>query len=171
MLALQENEFAPYQQPYLDAVENKDKGIIENLEDSLEKLLQLLKNLPKEKQLYNYAEDKWTIKELIQHIIDCERVFAYRTLCFARKDKTHLPGFEQDDYMANYDSNSRIFEDLINEFVFVRNSTILMFKSFDAEILKSLGIASGYSQSVRALGYIIAGHQLHHTNIIKERYL
>jgi len=170
MLVLKSNESAPYQQPYLNAVD-KSKGIIKNLEDALDGLLQLVKDLPEEKQLYSYAEGKWTIKELIQHIIDSERVFVYRALRFARKDETHLSGFEQDDYVANDDSNNRVFEDLINEFVFVRKSTILMFKSFDDEILKTYGTASGYSQSVRALGYIIAGHQLHHTNIIKERYL
>ena len=171
MLQLNENEYAQYYKTYIDAVALNGKSIVQNLNDTLQEALELVSNLPEEKQLYRYAEGKWTIKELIQHIIDSERVFNYRALRFARNDATSLPGFEQDDYVAIYDANKRDFKDLLEEFEFTRKSSIALFKSFGDEELKRIGIASASNMSVRALGYIISGHLKHHMNIIKERYL
>ena len=121
--------------------------------------------------MYSYAEGKWTIKELVQHIIDAERVLSYRALRFSRNDTTNLSGFDEDWYVANSNGNERNFKDMLQEFIHVRNSTILLFKSFKPEMLLINGTASNSDMSVRALGFIIAGHQTHHLKIIKEKYL
>ena len=171
MLQLNENEYAHYYKPYIDALMADEKSIVEHLKDTLDNALSVLSNLSEDKQMYSYADGKWTIKELLQHIIDTERVFAYRALCFARNDKTPLPGFEQDDYAAIYNANKREFRGLLEEFELTRKSIILLFKNFGEEELIRIGIASGNNMSVRALGYIISGHLQHHLNIIRERYL
>ena len=120
---------------------------------------------------YKYAEDKWTIKDMLLHIIDAERVFAYRALRFARADKTNLPGFEHDDYVVVANANGRIKASLLNEYNAQRESTIQLFSNFKDEMLMQIGVASGNPMSVRALGFVTAGHETHHCNIIKERYL
>jgi hypothetical protein len=171
MLQLNENEYAHYYKPYIDALVADKKSIVEHLKDTLDDAIGVLSNLPEDKQMYSYADGKWTIKELLQHIIDTERVFAYRALRFARNDATPLPGFEQDDYAAIYNANKRNYKELLEEFLFTRKSIISLFKSFDNEELIRIGIAGGNNMSVRALGYIISGHLQHHLNIIKERYL
>ena len=114
---------------------------------------------------------KWTIKELVQHIIDAERVLSYRALRFARRDATDLAGFEEDDYVKNSNGDTRDYNDLLVEFSAVRNATILLFNSFTDEALQRIGSASGSIISVRALGFIISGHLQHHLTIIKERYI
>ena len=111
------------------------------------------------------------MKELIQHIIDTERVFSYRALCFARNDNTSLPGFDQDVFVENDNANDRNYYDLLNEMEVLRKSSIQLFKSFSDEALLRVGVASNNKMSVRALGYLFSGHQMHHLNIIKERYL
>ena len=103
--------------------------------------------------------------------MDTERVFAYRALCFSRKDKAELPGFDQDDYLVHSNANSRSIDSLIEEYISIRNATITLYKSFSKEMLLEIGIASKSPLSVRAAGYIIAGHEKHHCNIVKERYL
>ncbi len=171
MLELNLNEYASFYQPYIDILDNNSKGVIKNLEDSIRQALLLLEDLSEEKQYYRYDDGKWTIKELIQHIIDTERVFAYRTLAFARNDATSLPGFDENDYVLHSNSNLRPYHDLILELKTVRTSSILLFKSLDNSDLEKTGVASGKLISVKALGYITSGHLLHHLKIIKERYL
>jgi len=171
MLQLNENEFAHFYKPYIDAVAGNKKGIIENLKYTLTEVLNTLSKIPENKQEYRYAEGKWTIKELIQHLIDSERVFAYRALRFARNDATELAGFEQDDYVAVFDANTRDFDELLEDLELTRKSTILLYKSFGEKELMQIGTASGNDMSVRALGYVISGHLVHHFNIMKERYL
>ena len=171
MLELNENEFAHFYKPYIDAVASNGKSIVENLKDTLTEVLNTLSKISENKQEYRYAEGKWTIKELIQHLIDSERVFAYRALRFARNDSTVLSGFEQDDYVAVFDANTRDFDELLEEMELTRKSTILLFKSFGEKELIRVGVASGNNMSVRALGYVISGHLVHHFNIMKERYL
>ncbi|WP_231874635.1 DinB family protein [Polaribacter atrinae] len=131
----------------------------------------MLRKLPKEKQSFTYAKGKWTMKELIQHVIDTERIFSYRALCFARNDKTSLPDFDQDLFVNNDNDNKRDYEDLLDEMSTLRKSTIQLYKSFSEEALLRIGVASENKISVRALGYLFSGHQIHHLNIIKERYL
>ncbi|WP_375240416.1 DinB family protein [Polaribacter sp.] len=168
---ISKSEYAPYFEQYMQLVSVEEMSIVDNLEASQKEFHNLLENLPVEKHNYAYDEDKWTLKELIQHVIDTERVFCYRALCFARNDKTELPGFDQDIFVDNDNANDRDFYELLSEMDVLRKSTIQMFKSFTSEALLRKGIASKNSISVRALGYLFSGHQLHHVNIIKERYL
>jgi uncharacterized damage-inducible protein DinB len=133
--------------------------------------VQFLQDLPAAKRNYRYADGKWTIRELFQHIIDTERIFAYRALCFARKDETPLPGFEENDYAENSKADKRDWEDMVEEFKAVRKSTQILFNSFDKEQLETAGTASGKSNYVLGIGFIMVGHVNHHVNIIKERYL
>ena len=165
------NEYAPYFEQYMQLVTKEGKSIIENMQDSQIEFDTILRNLPKEKHTFSYAEGKWTLKELIQHSIDTERVFCYRALCFARNDKTSLPGFDQDIFVDNGNANQLEFSNLLDEMSTLRKSTIQLYKSFSEEALLRIGVASGNKISVRALGYLFSGHQIHHLNIVKERYL
>lgn len=171
-LQLQKNEYAPFYQPYIDALD-ENINLIEELEISLHKTIQFIQDIPMDKFDYRYAEGKWTIKEIIQHIIDAERVFTYRALRFSRNDKTALPGFDENAYadVVNPTANKRHLKDLLTELTMVRHATIALFKSFTPEDLLKIGIASEREMSVRALGFIIIGHQNHHMKIFRERYL
>ena len=131
----------------------------------------LIKTIPAEKHDYRYAEGKWTIKDLIQHIIDGERIFSYRALRFARKDNTPLPGFDENLFAANAKTGKRSWNEMIEEFNTVRKATELLFMSFDEQDLESSGVASDNSVYVLGLGFICAGHCAHHLQVLKERYL
>lgn len=131
----------------------------------------LLESIPASKWDYRYGPGKWTIKELVLHLIDAERVFAYRALRFGRNDTTPLPGFDQDIYTPNSGANNRSGESLTKEFQHVRDTTIQLLKHFPQEAWDRVGTASGSPVSVRALAYIMGGHELHHVRILKERYL
>lgn len=133
--------------------------------------IRFLDTIPAEKYDYRYAEDKWTIKEVLQHIIDAERIFSYRALRFARKDKTPLPGFDENSFAAASKADARNWDKLVEEFKVVRRSSELLFHSFDEEQLQSDGISSNASNYVLALGFILIGHTMHHQKILKERYL
>ena len=145
------------------------------LMDALQKqtpaFTRFLEDLPEEKRNYRYEAGKWTIKEMLQHIIDAERIFAYRGLCFARKDTTPLPGFDENSYADNSRADKRDWDELVEEFKTVRKSTEILFGSFDNEQLESAGTASGKSNYARAIGFILVGHVNHHVKVIKERYL
>ncbi|NOT52030.1 MAG: DinB family protein [Chitinophagaceae bacterium] len=158
-----------YYHKYIDQVEGDD--ITKVFKSQTKSFLKFLDEIPRKKRDYKYAEDKWTIKEVLQHIIDTERVFAYRALCFARKDATPLPSFDENTYAASAKVENRKWKDLVEEFMAVRRSTEIMFNSFDEEQMETSGTASGKSMYVLAVGYIIAGHANHHINITKERYL
>jgi len=150
-------------------------AINDNLKSALERhqteLLSFLKNIPKKKWNYRYAEGKWSIKEVVQHIIDAERVFTYRALCFARKDQTPLPGFDENVFAANSNADDRTKKDLLKELRFVQASSVQMFDSFNEEQLSQPGIANEKPFYVQALAYIMVGHTLHHKKILEERYL
>jgi len=171
MLQLPDNEYAPFYKPYILAASKSEKGIIENLQGSLIDFFELLSELSQEKQLFAYDENKWTIKELVQHMIDTERVMSYGALRISRNDKIALPGFDENDYVLNANANQIPFVELLKEFSLVRKSSIAMYKGFTDEMLLHKGTASGTNVSVRALGYILTGHVLHHLKIIRERYL
>ena len=149
----------------------KDENVVKAIEKSGKSLRKLLKNIPKKKHDYAYAEGKWTIRELVQHMIDAERVFAYRALSFARKDATPLPSFDENAWASQSVANSRNWKDLITEFTALREASLSMFDSFSEDQLRSIGVASNKEVNVLALGYIIAGHVQHHIDIINERYL
>jgi uncharacterized damage-inducible protein DinB len=165
------SEYAPYFEQYIKLVYSEDTSILESLMSSQKEFESLLRNIPKEKHNFSYAEGKWTLKEVIQHIIDTERIFCYRALCFARNDKTSLPGYDQDVFVDNDNANDRNYYDLLDEMEVLRKSTIQLYKSFSEEALLRIGVASDEKMSVRALGYLFSGHQIHHLNVVKERYL
>lgn len=168
-IQLNDNEFAPFYKNYIKILGDVD--LFEILDSSLEEAVNTLKNLTEEKLVYRYAEGKWTIKELLQHIIDAERVMSYRALRFSRNDTTELHGFNEDWYVENSNGNHRNFDELLHEFMLIRKASISLFNSFTKEMLLMSGSANGNTISVRALGFIIAGHQMHHLKIIKEKYL
>jgi uncharacterized damage-inducible protein DinB len=163
------NEYSGHFSTYIQAAANVE--LIEELEICLHDFIKFVQNIPMDKFDYRYAEGKWTIKDIIQHLIDSERIFAYRALRISRNDKTPLPGFEENDYVENTNANGRSIQDLLTEFSAVRQSTILLFKSLTDEQLKRIGIASNNEISVRALGFVTIGHQKHHQKVFQERYL
>ena len=162
-------EYAPYTVMYIDLLPN-DGLILQYLQDNLDNTIRFVGSLAEDKLSYRHAEGEWTIKEILVHIIDDERIYCYRALRFARNDTTELPGFEQDEYVPYSAANDREIEAIIEEFASVRKATISFFKSLDEEALKRKGIGSGNIMSVRAAAYHIAGHELHHINSIKENY-
>ena len=168
-LQLSENEYAPFYKNYIKVL--GDVNLHEVLNDSFNDLMETLQEVPEEKLTYRYEEGKWTIKELLQHIVDAERVLSYRALRFSRNDATDLHGFDEDWYVDNSNGNDRDFKDILDEFSHLRKASISLFQSFTSEMLALAGSSNGSDMTVRALGFIIAGHQIHHLKIIKERYL
>jgi uncharacterized damage-inducible protein DinB len=164
----QPDEYASFHITYVKHVPESD--IIELLEQLKESTYNLFNNLDENKANYAYAEGKWTLKEVLGHMIDTERTFAYRVLYFSR-EFVELPGFDQDIYVNNANFDSRTIQDLAAEFKTTRESNLYLIRSLSDEQLNKKGIASGYLVSVRALVYIMAGHELHHLKIVKERYL
>jgi uncharacterized damage-inducible protein DinB len=165
-----DGEFPRYAIMYIKLLPD-DGLLLTHLKENFDKTKEFILSLPEEKLTYRYAKNKWTIKEIIVHIIDDERIYAYRALCFARNDKTELPGFEQDDYAIFSNANERSIESILKEYEAVRNATITLFEGFDETAILREGIANKNKATVRALGYHLAGHELHHINIIKEKYL
>jgi hypothetical protein len=133
--------------------------------------IQFIEGIPPDKYDYRYADGKWTNKEVLQHIIDAERVFAYRALRFARKDPTFLPGFDENLFADNAKASARNWNVLVEEFKAVRMASEYMFTSFDDDQLDATGTANNNSIYVQAVGYVVIGHSIHHMNVIKERYL
>lgn len=163
----QPDEHAPYHGEYISLVGNGP--ILETLHSQQESVYNFFMSLA-DKADYTYAEGKWTIKEVLGHIIDTERTLAYRVLCFSRQGK-ELPGFDQDAYVQHATFKTRSLHDLANEYKAVRQANLYLFGSLSQHQQIQKGLASGNPVSVRALVYIIAGHELHHINIIKEKYL
>jgi uncharacterized damage-inducible protein DinB len=163
------DEYFHYYGKYVELVEGDD--ILQALEKQIAETQTLLETISEEKATFRYAEDKWSIKELLGHIIDCERIFAYRVLRIARGDETPIEGFEQDDYIKNGNFDDCYLENLAEEFAIVRQATRLLLKNLTEEAWNRRGTTNDKSVSVRALAYIIAGHEVHHISILKERYL
>jgi len=147
----------------------------DNLNDAFSRhadAISFLKTVPEEKWSYRYAEGKWSIRQVVQHIIDAERIFCNRALVIARKDKTtSLTSFDQDEYEATSKADNRTKDDLISELAAVQQSSIKFFRSFDDEQLQTRGTIGNYTIDVNALGFVVVGHTLHHLKLIKERYL
>lgn len=159
-----------YYKGYVEGIP-EEKELLPLLIDSRDEFVAMLDEIPEEKGSYAYAAGKWTIKETIGHICDTERVFAYRALRFGRGDMADLPGFEQDDYVANSRANERPFEDHKSEFVNIRNATIDLFNGYSDKEFLRFGSANGLRVDVNSLGYIAIGHLYHHMEILKLRYL
>lgn len=166
---LPENEYGERFGTYISKVDDVD--LMEELEISLHRLIRFVREIPMDKFDYRYAEGKWTIKDILQHLIDCERIFAYRALRFARYDQMPLPGFDEDDFANAAHGDKRSIQDLLTELAVVRQATLSLFKTFDEAMLQSVGTASNNAISVRAIGFVIIGHQNHHQQIFQERYL
>ncbi len=166
---LNQNEYNPYYKSYIDNA--TDSNIVNGLQQNIDTVVSFYSNVPLAKHDYAYAEGKWTVKDILLHVIDTERVFSYRALRIARQDKTPLAGFEQDDYVISGNTKTRTLKSLLEEYKAVRYSTIALYNSFDSNSLEQIGEASGFPISVRALGYIIAGHENHHNQVLKELYL
>ncbi|MEO7924888.1 MAG: DinB family protein [Chitinophagaceae bacterium] len=149
----------------------KENDLIKAIQDQSISFLKFLKRIPVEKRNYRYAKGKWTIKEMLQHIIDAERVFSYRALCFARKESAPLPSFDENEYAANSKAAKRDWNEMLEEFKAVRHSTEIMFGSFDKTQLDSTGTASGKPVYVLGIGFILVGHINHHIRVLTERYL
>ena len=156
---------------YADYIDTITGDVMELLEEQVTAFPEFLASIPPGKSEYAYADGKWTIKEVVGHVIDTERVMAYRALRFARNDTKELLGFEPDDFVENARFNERSLDSFSQEFVLVRKSNLMLFQSLNDHELARKGIASERLTSVRAFLYIIAGHLNHHRNIIRERYL
>ena len=141
------------------------------LEYSLNKTIELVRSIDEAKGSYAYAPGKWTIKELLYHTIDAERVFCYRAMCFSRNDRTELPAFDENAYVPESNANALTMEQIINHTTNLRKSTIDLFATFTPEMLARTGVANKTQLSVIGLGYITAGHQLHHMSVLTQRYL
>jgi uncharacterized damage-inducible protein DinB len=161
-------EYSPFHHNYISKIGDGD--IVATLSELKDSTYKFLSAIPAAKADYTYATGKWTIKEVIGHMIDAERTFAYRILAFSRGQK-ELPGFEEDEYVALSTFKSRTLTDLTEEFKLVREANLFLFRSLTPQQLLATGIANSNIISVRALLYIAAGHEMHHINLIKERYL
>ncbi|MFC4211716.1 DinB family protein [Pedobacter lithocola] len=162
----QPNDYPAWGETYISKV---DKDIFEILEEQVFTIPVLFQSNA-EKENFAYAEGKWTLKEMLGHIIDCERIFVYRMTCFARNEQQQLPGFEEDDYVANAHFGERNFDDMIEEFAALRKSNLYFFKSLNEVELTRKGIASGRAITVKSILFIAAGHIAHHVGVLKERY-
>ncbi|HEY8930282.1 MAG TPA: DinB family protein [Mucilaginibacter sp.] len=162
------DEYSEYAARYVNLVGNEP--ILDILERQKEESYKLFTGLSPEKAAHAYAEGKWTVKEMLGHMADTERVFAYRALVFSHESVT-LPGFDQDVYMVDNTFNSRTIEDIANEFKAVREASIYLFRYMNEERSAQKGIASGSPFSPRAYAYMIAGHEIYHHKILRERYL
>lgn len=166
---LNTSEYGSFYQPYIDICGEKE--LLEELTFNLNETSSFLLSIPTDRTDYRYDTGKWTIKELLQHLIDSERIFAYRALRFARNDKTELKGYDHNNYVPEAISNRRDYSELIEEYISVRKASIFLFKSFTEEMLLNSGIANSNGISVRAIGFIMVGHCKHHCQVITERYL
>ena len=162
-------EYPEYFGRYIAKVTDDD--LLKFLKSSHQKTQNFIKKLKREQLNYRYAPGKWTIKEIMSHMCDGERVFAYRAMCFARMDKTNLPSFDENSYAEHSNAQLRNISDIMKEFSAVRQATIELFRSLDAEALAQIGTANQKQISVKALGYVIAGHEVHHMQVIHEKYL
>ncbi len=165
-----EDEYPPYAAMYIGLLPD-DGLVLSHMKDNLDATLRLIGSIPEDRLFHRYAQSKWTIKEILVHIIDDERIYGYRALRFARNDKSELPGFEQDDYARYSGANEREVGSILEEYSATRRSTISFFGGLDQRALLRSGVADSNRVSVRALAYHIAGHELHHFNVIRERYL
>jgi hypothetical protein len=159
---------APFERYIAQVPENELKLAIKN-----QSLLfpDFLNSISEDKSLFAYAEGKWTLREVLQHLIDAERIFNYRALCIARKEPVSLPGFDENTYAANSNGNARTWQGLVNEFMHVRNSTEDLYLSFTEEMLWQKGLSNNHIATPHSFGFITIGHFYHHKRIIEERYL
>ena len=160
--------YPPYFEKYINRVETD--SVTEAINKYAQPLIKFFENIPADKAGYRYAEGKWSVQEMLQHIIDTERIFGYRALCIARKDKTPLPGFDENTYANASNADKRSWDNLIEELKAVRTSTDLLLRSFTQEHLQETGITNGQPNTVNGICFVIIGHLLHHKKVLEERY-
>lgn len=163
------DEYAPYYQKYIDLVRGEEP--IKGLNESRKEVIKLISRLSKKKLKFRYEEGKWSIKEMLLHMMDTERVFAFRALQFSRNDKNELPGFEENEWAPASKADKRKVKSLLKEYNAIREASIQLYSNLTDEMLVHSGIASKKLMSVRALLYVTLGHEKHHLNVIRERYL
>ncbi|MCL7988312.1 DinB family protein [Sphingobacterium sp. lm-10] len=168
MNQLKSDDFPAFYRGYIESVTNP---VMDELMEQLTSFPLFVRDIPKDKETYRYTEDKWTVKEVLCHILDSERVMAYRALRFARNDMTALASFEQDEFVANGRHDERSLESIVKEFTALRQSNICLFETFNETELNRKGMASDRLISVQAFLYIIAGHLNHHRTVLATRYL
>lgn len=162
-------EYPAHYQVYID--QTPDSDILRYLLDQLEEVKSFFENIPTQKLSYRYTEGKWSIIEILGHVIETERIFAYRALRFSKNDRTPLPSFDENEFMVNSVYDSVKLETLLEEFDLVRKANLIMFGNFTEQMWTLKGNASGNMMSVRAVPFILAGHLNHHLNVIRNRYL
>lgn len=163
-------EYAPYTLAYIDLVPDDGK-VLDHLQTAMQTTRDLIQPQSPALLVYRFAPNEWTIKEILVHVIDTERIMAYRALRFARNDTTILAGFDQDEYVANSRANQRSIGDILDEYTAVRHATLAFFQSLDELTWLRTGQSNNHPMSVRAAAYVIAGHELHHLKSINENYL
>ena len=163
-------DYGTYYGIYIDLIP-KGMSLATALDHNNAPLIDLASGLTEEQALHRYAPDKWSIKEVIMHLIDCERIFNYRALRYARQDKTNLMGFDQDEFVTHSNADQLPLDQLLETFLLQQKNSEAMFHTFTQAMLDTTGTANDYEMSVRALGFFYLAHEIHHTNIIKERYL
>ena len=161
--------FRDYFNHYIKQVDELEP--IDALQETHEEFLALVSEIPEEKGTYAYEEGKWSIKEVLAHVIDSERVFGYRAMSFARNDSTNLAGFDDLQYTKNSGANNRTIAELMNEFDILRQSSMVLFRSFDKTMWSRLGTANNIEIDVKSIAYLVSGHCRHHGKILQERYL
>lgn len=168
----EKSEYPEYAEMYMKLIPD-DGLVLKHLAENFQKAKDLIYSLPPEKLLYRYAPDKWTIKEILVHIVDDERIFSYRAMRFARGEKQSMPGFNQDEYASESRANERDLDNIFAEYEAVRRATITLFEGLPEESLLKKGVGSStfHTATVRALAYHIAGHEQRHIDIIEEKYL
>lgn len=163
-----QGEYNPYYHGYVSGVPDGD--LLEVLQQQGGETVTLLRTVGEEKSTFRYAPDKWTIREVVGHVVDAERVFTYRALTFARGDPGPLPSFDEQRWVAESNATHRQLEDLIDDYIAVRASTLALFRGFTPADFARGGTASNHPVTVRALAWITAGHERHHVNLLRERY-
>lgn len=162
-------EYPPYAEMYLQHVNNEN--ILVLLQERIETVKQIYNQIDEQKANFRYAPEKWSIKEVLLHVVDTERIFAYRAISIARGDTRALMGFDQDVFVQHSYADERTLSSIVEEFELVRNSNISLFKNLNSSVLTTKGNANGYDVTPRAIAFMLAGHEIHHTKIILERYL
>lgn len=165
----QDGEYAPYARGDIEQVAGED--IVETLARQAEEVAELLAPLDEGAANFAYAPGKWAVKQVVGHLADDERIYAYRTLCIARGESAPLPGFDENAYMAHAGFERRPLGEILEEYRIVRGATIALFRTFSPEAWLRRGTANGYSVTARGLAFHIAGHELHHLRILREKYL
>ena len=163
------SEISPFQQKYIDHAIGNDA--LDVINQSVAPLKDFLHSLPESKANFAYASGKWTLVQLLQHLVDTERILAFRALCIARGEHQNLPGFDENDYAAHAPANNRTVKSLSEEMLLIRQTTLLLYQSFSDDDLARQGLANGHSTSANALAFILVGHALHHRRLVLDWYL